>query len=409
MLLILVILIYAYIPQFGLTESKPKAWEYDLPDLEYIYDICAVSDNIYGIGTKYDNYQNPTPQGNNFLLIKITKSGTHQWTRLLEKEGDQWANRMVCDGSFLYTVGDSYSTGFRELFIVKWDLEGNEIWNKSVGEIPEFTAIDSIVVNNNRLYMCNNAFSSNANNITIFCFSTDGLMIWNRTHSEDSSGISMPLGHTLCILNDYLYFCGESNADNLLLKCDLDGNLLWNQTWGTVAFEKLIAIQTDHQNLFVTGALDSKTYVAKLNSSGELIWENVYTERDGNYPVCIDVDDSDELEVIVGGLIKRGPMSSSSFLVKWSHNGEYKLAGSFNGRECQDVIIENATIFACDSKSIVFLLEIPPFWTYYIPGYNIGIVFVVSSLCLVGIMVKSKKIDRSNIFCRRSHVFRCVN
>jgi hypothetical protein len=391
--LILFLSIITFVIPYGTSNSGGIIWNYELEHHQDALSMCTDAENIYACGTTYNSSAETKPD---ITLSKIAKDGSHQWTQVWMKEGSQWARKIVFDGTFLYLASVDYSVGTAKILIIKWDMDGNQVWNKTWDTDYEFFGITSLIVHENFIYMCliEDRYAG-PDNSTLFCYTSDGVSSWNRTFSSESD-LSIK-AYSVCILDDFLYACGEiavtnDSSDLLLMKLDLSGNIIWNTTWGSSIDEKLIEILPLNQDLVICGQKwvdgERRTYVAKTDSSGDLLWEDSDLDRNSIDVFCIDVEDSYEPEIVVGGTLYRGPMRWYSLITGWNQDGEFYDVGISYGSGCFDIIKENNTIFICTDLNILALDGIPPYLR--IPGYNIGILIAISSLITLGIVLKFK-------------------
>ena len=89
--------------------------------------------------------------------------------------------------------------------------------------------------------------------------------------------------------NGNLYLAGATSSfgaggqDVLLLKYDLNGNLIWTKTWGGTLDDYATAVATDPTgNIYVTGGTESfgagwfDVFLLKFDSSGNLLWSKTW-------------------------------------------------------------------------------------------------------------------------------------
>lgn len=163
-------------------------------------------------------------------------------------------------------------------FVVKYDLDGNIVW-WSVGDSSESTYISEIDVDENgNLYYIATDYSSKA---YFGRYDSNGNFQW-----EFLSPLQYPI--LITAANDGVYFVASPDK-NVLLKYDLSGNQLWNQTTlGTSIFDLGVyggdIITTGYYYDFVSHYL----YTEKMDSSGGQIWNlTYYSEIEGYSPPVI--------------------------------------------------------------------------------------------------------------------------
>ncbi|MHA1369359.1 MAG: hypothetical protein ACTSRA_06555, partial [Promethearchaeota archaeon] len=88
------------------------------------------------------------------------------------------------DGTYLYTCGTTYSygAGFFDLFLVKWDSDGNQVWNRTWGG-SDWDEGNSVWGDGSYLYTCGGTYSFGAgdSDLVLVKWDTDGNRVWNRT------------------------------------------------------------------------------------------------------------------------------------------------------------------------------------------------------------------------------------
>lgn len=196
--------------------------------------------SIWGDGTYLYTIGGTTSFGDingDFLLTKWDINGSLIFSTTWGGAGYEYGYSIWGDGSYLYTTGSttSFSTGNDDLAIVKWDPNGNKIWNTTWGGSGDEYA-NSIWGDGTYLYTTGDTNSFGAGNRDLFLIKWDlsGNLVWNRTFG----GTSYDAGVSLCGDGTHLYTIGYTNSfsigssDLLLIKWDPNGNQIWNTTWG---------------------------------------------------------------------------------------------------------------------------------------------------------------------------------
>lgn len=216
------------------------------------------------------------------------------------------------------------SSGYNDMFLVKYDPSGNVIWAKGLGgtstEIPGGVVTDS----NGNIYVTG-SFA----------------------------------GSTISFASSTLNNSNSANTDMFLLKYDSTGNELWGKRAGGSQYEhgKGIAIDA-HDNIIVAGYFSSTSvnfgtkmiyntgifydaFVVKYDSAGVVSWAKSAGGNDSDYLNCVAADA--EGNVYIGGNFKSSSMlfdtvsltnpfmsTECSFLAKYSPSGNIKWARSSN-------------------------------------------------------------------------------
>ena len=293
------------------------------------------------------------------------------------------------DGGYLFSgIINLTSGGGRAFFTVKIDNEGNEIWFKKYDidtghgfpEIKEtsdggfmilgwhnFLKLDSLgnllwsktfpcgALNNCELYSASETndgnyliggYQSNDWNTTLstgvatkaylILIDNSGNILWEKSFGDtwwqSIRDVINNGDNTFTIFGDievsgYTYDPNQSNINNnfWVLKIDIDGNIIWEKSYGDARmdFPKKIIKTSSNNYVFIGNSLGayscSESVIYKINENGELIWNT-----DFQYG-CEDVVRS-VVEYQNGDLITIGQITDGNF----GEMGLYKFNSSGN-------------------------------------------------------------------------------
>ena len=222
--------------------------------------ILGDETNIYVHGYTYNHGGN-----DKFILIKWDKDGNQIWNKSWGYPGRQYNyfNSMASDGTYLYTNGHSQKYGeYFQIAVIKWDKEGNQIWNRTWGEEKAENS-NSIWCSQEGIYVSGGRYgyeNSSLNGKVLVKWDFDGNQIWNRTWKY---------GEILSLWDDgeFVYGVGyngflssrDSNANLILMKWDFYGNLFLNKTVNNDVTTCGTFITGDSSNLYITGFSENKS------------------------------------------------------------------------------------------------------------------------------------------------------
>ncbi|MHA1111620.1 MAG: hypothetical protein ACTSRE_11000 [Promethearchaeota archaeon] len=219
-----------------------------------VHSILGINNEIYVCGVYIDD----------LLLIKWNNEGTQIWNRTWggiywEEAFDVWG-----EGSDIYTCGStsSYGTGSNDSLIIRWDSEGNQIWNKTWGKVTEdyFKAIYGI---GDELYTCGSTWRETelSSDVLIMKWFSNGTRDWRRVTGEHCDDI----GNSIWV-NDYHVYVGgttfekggdddefEEEGNQLILKYSYSGEREEKFTWGGTSNETCNGIYVTNDNLYTVG------------------------------------------------------------------------------------------------------------------------------------------------------------
>ena len=262
--------------------------EYDLSD-----GIIEYDGYLYLIGTT-----SSTPGTNDVLLLKYDTDGSLIWNKTWN--GGR-AYGIACYDNYLYIVGRINS----DVVLWKYDTSGSLVWNKT-WDGGKIDCTYNIISYSGYLYVTGytNSSSEGSCDVLLLKYNTDGNLLWNKTWD----GSDDEFGRDLIEVNGYLYIIGDKgyipgdlptstpdSYDVFLLKYDLDGILIWNETWNGSDHSHAYGITEYNGELYVIGNYapkNSDVFLLRYDENGNLIWNNSwggnYTEFGYGITVCDD-------------------------------------------------------------------------------------------------------------------------
>lgn len=273
-----------------------------LQQIKYSLNGELLSTKLYGVdptendrikGYKFDN-------SNNLYLLKNIYQQDEVVTSVIQKfdiNADLiWEEEIVLNENlsfiessieilnnnqiFIALYGEESFTGITEQLVVSYNSEGTFLWQLDLPEIEFFTS----------------DIKAYDNNVIIFGFNT---YPYHSMITIEPDGTKTVVGNIEFIrglhdiyINENLYIFASHGSLYWLTKLDSTGGVVWSTLYGDeiqgLGLERINAfIQDDEGNIFVTGHFpgndteDSNDIyldflTLKLNSEGEILWENRY-------------------------------------------------------------------------------------------------------------------------------------
>ena len=226
---------------------------------------------------------------NDLLIVKYDQDGNVLWAKSAGGPHDDYAWSVAGDASGnIYVVGIFYSTtitfgstiltntyaGFRDMYIVKYDANGNVLWAKKEDGIWDDNAYSVSVDASGNSYVAGIFYSPTL---------SFGLGLITLTNTGN-------LG---------------TFADLFLAKYDPDGNVLWAKSMGSTSDDLVYSISTDASgNSYLAGRFFSPTitfgattltnsgdynmYLVKYDANGDVLWAKSTSGNTNAKSVTID-------------------------------------------------------------------------------------------------------------------------
>lgn len=315
-----------------------------------------------------DIISSTTTGGYDVVMTKFDSSDNYVWTKVLVRGPGTYddAYNIVIDSSDnIYTEGEFESTadfdpgagtlnktsaGSVDIFISKYDTDGNLIWVKTIGAAGADRS-QGIALYDNHVYSVGkfrntvdfdpgvgvvNKVSNGNYDHYIAKFDTDGNYVWAKTWGGTTydSADTLTISNTGEIFVTGYYMLSQDfdpgpgivtktsngSGEGYLSKFDTDGNFQWAQTWGGTGMEFAwsLALDATQTYVYVAGifnntvdfdpgaGVDSRTsnggeeaYITKFDKNGNFQSVITYGGPGNDLPIDIDIDADNNL--FVGG------------------------------------------------------------------------------------------------------------
>lgn len=206
---------------------------------EWASSVKQTSDGGYILAGFRNNYDQDTL--NEVLLVKTDDDGNVSWSKLFGGEGRDWANsvQQTSDGGYIIAGWtESFGVEFRDVYLIKTDGDGNEVWSRTFG-------------------------SAGYDEANCVCQTDDG---------------------------GYIITGVLNSADIYLIKTDTIGNEIWSKTFGGAGFESAYSVrQTSDKGYIIAGVTTSfgegveDVYIVKTDSSGDEVWSKTVGGSDDEW------------------------------------------------------------------------------------------------------------------------------
>jgi uncharacterized delta-60 repeat protein len=213
-------------------------------------------DNIYVGGQTYTT-------SDAILLLKYNSSGDLQWSTTFDDSLNQVGRDLVLDSSNnIYVTGLNRPGGsFDDFLVVKFNSSGNHLWNRTWGGSEDDEGWGLAIDSHNDIYVTGFTLSYGAiqKDFIVVKYDNEGNWLWNRTWgttaSDDAYGIAVDSA-------DNIYVGGYGLGTNVsIVKYDTLGHLLWYEHW------KISDSSMHFCYDLIIDSLD-KLYITGYNNSG---------------------------------------------------------------------------------------------------------------------------------------------
>ncbi len=293
--------------------------------------------------------------GNNLdlLLLKIDAKGDVLWKQSYGHDGLEQAEDIIGTkdgGTYLcgYTV-TATATGV-DMYVVRVDAKGELLWEKNYGEAEAdyckaiaLTEDGGLVILGSTLMADYKTFE-----INLLRIDAEGEPVWQKIIKGDGAK-STHANAIATAKNGNVYIGGsvdvqgQGKTDMYLARMDLNGKILWENTYSSEAVDSLETILVDpNGELFLAGRVSAEDggenmVLMKVNANGKLLWSQNYPDKDEVYEGAFALVQAAGGGVYMGGYSSvndRGEMGDI-ILKRLDSSGKLLWNKAYGGKESE--------------------------------------------------------------------------
>ena len=296
--------------------------------------IIAGTTSSYGTGYDSDVY-----------LIKTDGIGNESWYQTFGGSDSEWGQsvQQTTDGGYIIAGHtESYGAGGYDVYLIKTDENGNELWSQTFGGVGWDDGYSVQQTTDGGYIVAGTTSSYGTGNDDFYLIKTDGN--GNEAWSQTFGGTGADWGHGVqqttdggYILAGYTGSYGAGGGDFYLIKTDGDGNETWSRTFGGTGPEYGYSVQQTTDGGYIIagrtgsyGALGTDVYLIKTDNNGIEVWSQTFggSGWDCGYSVQ---QTSDGGYIIAGQTSSYGAGNEDFYLIKTDADGDSIWTKTFGG------------------------------------------------------------------------------
>ena len=256
------------------------------------------------------------------------------------------SNNNVYITGYTYGALDGTNQGSGDAFVVKFDSDGTEVWRTQLGTSEEDQAYGIATDSDNNVYITGitegalGGTNLGSNDIFVVKFDTDGTEVWRKqlgTSGTDRANEIATDSNNNVYITGYTY--GDLDGTNqggsedaFVVKYDSDGDKKWTKQLGTSGSEQANDIAIDsNNNVYITGMTagdlggtnqgSNDAFVVKFDSDGTETWRTLFGSTGVEFVWSLAIDLNDNVYIAgmtPGDLGGTNQGSFDVFVVKYS-------------------------------------------------------------------------------------------
>jgi uncharacterized delta-60 repeat protein len=281
------------------------------------YSIQQTLDGGYIVAGTTDSFG---AGGYDAWVLKLDSTGAVQWQYTYGGGGDDYASwiRQISNGDYIVAgATTSFSAHSFDFWVFELSSNGSIIWQKTYGGQydDEATYIENTSDGGFIVAGFTNSFDGGSyDHAWILKLNSTGGIVWQNTYGGSGEDVATYVQQTTdggYIVAGYTNSTGAGYDDFWVLKLNSNGSVVWSKTYGGAGYDDASsAQQTADGGYIVAGTSDSFTsggnanlWVLKLDSTGDVTWQNDYGGTSDDYAYSIQ-------QASDGGYIVAGQTSS---------------------------------------------------------------------------------------------------
>lgn len=307
---------------------------YASPGPDVAYSVIETSDAYY-LTAGYTGFG---AGGQDGWLLKLNNSGDTLWSKPWGGTGYDGLHAVIeaSDGGYLL-VGftESFGAGGKDVYLIKTDSDGNQVWTKTYGGSLQDVGYAGCVTSGGYV-ICgyiDGPFDWTKGDLWILKIDESGDTLWTRRYGgvgEDYciSVRSLSSGYIMSGVNS-----ASGGKDAWLVSIDDAGDTLWTSSFGDAGEDVAYGVNLSHDGGYViTGYVDGtgawtpgNLWIIKTDSDGNEEWRKTYSAGPENFG--FEIHPTTDGGYVIGGL--KGTNSGDLWILKIDDLGDTIWTGAW--------------------------------------------------------------------------------
>ena len=270
-------------------------------------------------------------------LIKTDTDGNKvwEWTFGGNDFDEAHAVQQTSDGGYILAGWtQSYGAGYADAWLIKTDADGNKVWDRTFGGIG-WDQADAVQQTSDGGYILagwTESYGAGRSDVWLIKTDADGNEVWDRTfggsdYDEANAVQQMSDGGYILAGWTQSYGAGNGNADAWLIKTDADGNEVWDRTFGGSGWDEADAFQQTSDKGYILagytlsyGSGNGDAWLIKTDADGNKVWDKIFGGSDQDWARAVQLT-IDGGYILAGWTGSYGAGGTDAWLIKTDADG----------------------------------------------------------------------------------------
>ncbi|HON36627.1 MAG TPA: hypothetical protein PLY52_10015 [Methanothrix sp.] len=327
-------LVLLMLDTLGASAQPEEEWNktYGGPGDESGFAIQEIKDYGYIIVGKTDSFGTGK---DDIWLIKTDSKGNELWNRTFGGPRDDigYSIQETSDSGYIIAgLTESYGAGGKDIWLIKANSKGDKEWDRTFGKPSDDICWSIQETSDHGYILLGDTKSYNAGDFDIWLIKTDsnGTKMWDRTFGKSGNDAGRSVKQTKdggYVIAGWTELKDIDKAYVWIIKTDPSGTELWNKTIGGSSWDGARSIQeTKDGGYIVIGdtrqkdANDQDIWLIKTDSKGNEEWNKTFGGSDVDWGMSVQ-QARDGGYIIAGETRSYGTGGSDAWVIKTDQNG----------------------------------------------------------------------------------------
>lgn len=287
------------------------------------------------------------PVNNNLQLNKLSKDFNQIYSVSFGGDNTEYTSDIFLLRSDLYLLSSTYNIGSVDFQFVKFDLEGNMLWEKTYGSLLDERAISLVPTKDDNFLMVGQK-NIEGENWDIYLIKTDtsGNVIWEKSFGgnlNDYGGRAIALHDHSFIIYHNINDGQGGPTTGYVEKRDGNGDLIWIKAFpynDLSSFSNSCPIENSDGTLVVSNSVKNESgnminRLIKLDPFGNTLWTKEYF-MNPDWPQYINsIKCTDDGGYIMCGSARDTDLKQKAWIIKTNCNGEEGIQYPITSTMCE--------------------------------------------------------------------------